>query len=140
MKVKETGTKSKKKTNIWKITTKQYTTIKRLIPKNCANYDHRNCICLDDGDTHICAQLNKKSGIGCYYLLESVLPSFKELYSEIVESNNVSPQEEDIKTKVCLDCKAEFVPKSNNQKYCSDCGEIHKRKNATNRQRKKRAK
>lgn len=113
-----------------KITTKQSKQINALIKKLCCNYADGNCLILDDGEKHSCVQLISKSGIFCNYFKTSVLPSNMQMYREIMSKE---------KGKRCILCSSYFIPKSKNQRYCTNCAEKQARLKARERQRRKRA-
>lgn len=112
------------------ITPKQSKKINAFIKKLCCNYVDGNCLLLDDGEEHSCVQCISRYGIYCNYFKNAVLPVDKKLLVEIVQPNN---------QKRCQICKAYFIPKANNQRYCSACAAIQKRIKAAERQRRKRA-
>ena len=95
-----------------RITPKQSRRIHGLIPKRCTNYDHGNCLLLDDGETCQCVQMISEYRIYCTYFMDTVLPAEEDLCAEIMQ-----PQ----RKKRCAVCGKAFVPGSNRQKYCPDC-------------------
>lgn len=99
----------------------------RLIRKLCANYDDGNCLALDEGDGCVCVQIISLSLI-CKYFRNAVLPADKELCADIYK----------IHTEPCEICGKAFVPKSNRQKYCAECGRKVRRKQKTESERKRR--
>ena len=112
-----------------KITPKQSKRINALIKKLCCNYMDGNCLLLDDGEEHACVQCISRYGIYCNYFKNAVLPADNALHAEIMHPTS---------RKQCQICKTYFIPKANNQRYCSDCAVIQKRKKAAERQRRKR--
>ena len=66
---------------------KQLRRARKLIRSQCCNYDHGNCILLDDGEAHRCVQIISRSGIYCNYFRRAVLPSDSELYAQIRDQN-----------------------------------------------------
>ncbi len=104
--------------------------INALIKKLCCNYVSGNCLLLDDGEEHFCVQCISRYGIYCSYFKNAVLPADKELSAGIIQPIN---------QKRCQVCKAGFVPKANNQRYCPSCAAVQRRIKAAERQRKKRA-
>lgn len=113
-----------------KINSSQSRRINALIKKLCCNYDNSNCLLLDDGEEHSCVQCISRYGIYCNYFKQAGLPADKELFAEIMKPAN---------ERQCQICKASFVPKANNQRYCSACAAVQARKKAAERQRRKRA-
>lgn len=72
-----------------KITPKQAERANRLVLELCANCDQDgNCVLLDDGEAHRCAQLISVYGIYCNYFKNAVLPADKELHEEIQKQNH----------------------------------------------------
>ena len=104
--------------------------INALIKKLCCNYVDGNCLLLDDGEEHSCVQCISRYGIYCNYFKNAVLPADKELFAHIMQPAN---------QKRCQICKAGFVPRANNQRYCPACAAVQKRIKAAERQRRKRA-
>ena len=113
-----------------KITPKQSKQINALIKKLCCNYVDGNCLLLDDGEEHSCAQCISRYGIYCNYFKNAVLPADRELFADIMRPNH---------QKRCRICKSFFVPRAKNQRYCPNCAAVQKRKKAAERQRRKRA-
>jgi hypothetical protein len=72
---------------ILKTTPTQAMQVRRLAHRLCANYDHGNCLLLDDGEKHTCVQLLSLYGIYCKYFKDGVLPEDKELYEQIIKQN-----------------------------------------------------
>ena len=113
-----------------KITPKQSKKVNALIKKLCCNYVNGNCLLLDDGEEHSCVQCISRYGIYCNYFKNAVLPADKELFDEIMQPAG---------QKRCQICKAGFIPRANNQRYCSACAAIQKQIKAAERQRRKRS-
>lgn len=116
---------------IMKITPKQAKQIYKLVRSLCCNCDHDNCLLLDDGDAHKCAQLISQYGIYCNYFKKAVLPADKKLCAEIMETNS---------DKICTACGSRFYSEAKNKRYCYDCAEKIKRQKAAERKRKERSK
>lgn len=97
-----------------------------LIKRLCCNYDHGNCIALDDGEECVCVQSISYS-IMCKWFLNAVLPDDRLLYAEIFGET----------VKRCAVCGAAFAPRSNRAKYCEECAsKVHRRqKNESDRKR-----
>lgn len=113
-----------------RITPKQSRKINALVKKLCCNYVDGNCLLLDDGEEHSCVQCISRYGIYCNYFKNAVLPADESLFAEIITLAN---------QKRCQLCKASFIPRANNQRYCPDCAALQKRLKAAERQRRKRA-
>ena len=99
----------------------------RLIRKLCANYDDGNCLLLDDGEACVCPQIISFSLL-CKYFRRAVLPADKELSADIYK----------VHTEPCEICGKGFVPKSNRQKYCAECGRKVRRRQKAESERKRR--
>ena len=82
-----------------------------LIRKSCCNYDGGNCIALDDGEPCVCVQSISYS-LCCTWFRDWVLPGAPALQTEITKPKGV---------KLCAECGAPFLAKSNCAKYCPDC-------------------
>lgn len=106
----------------------QHRRVRRLVHK-CCNYDDGFCIALDDGEKCVCVQSISYSLI-CQWFRAAVLPMDKELEAALFPH---------LGTKQCAECGKRFVPGSNRAKYCPDCTATMKRRNATKRKRKQRA-
>lgn len=107
-----------------KINPQQSRKINALIRRLCCNCVNGNCLLFDDGEEHNCVQLISKYGVYCNYLLSSVLPTDKELFAEVMRIRN---------EKRCRICCKTFAPKSKNQRYCTECAKVQKRKKAAER-------
>lgn len=99
----------------------------RLIRKLCANFDDGNCLVLDESDGCVCVQMISLSLV-CKYFRRAVLPADKELCANIYK----------VYTEPCEVCGKAFVPKSNRQKYCAECGRKVRRRQKAESERKRR--
>ena len=107
---------------------KQFSRAKKLLRRLCANYDHGNCLLLDDGyDPCPCPQLLTCSLV-CKYFRAAVLPADRELYGEIMSARPV---------KCCRICGAPIFSRSNSVKYCPSCALRERRRR--DRERKAKA-
>ena len=113
-----------------KITPKQSKQINALIKKLCCNYVDGNCLLLDDGEEHSCAQCISRYGIYCNYFKNAVLPVDEGLHAEIMKPTD---------GKRCVLCRQAFASRAKNQRYCPACAAKQKRLKAAERQRRKRA-
>lgn len=77
----------------------------------CCNCVNGNCLLLDDGEEHNCVQLISKYGVYCNYFKNAVLPADKELFADVMKTCN---------EKHCRICGKVFIPKSKNQRYCTE--------------------
>ena len=75
---------------VLKITPKQQAKISALVRKACCNCYKGNCLLFDYGEETKCVQLISRYGIYCNYFLKAVLPSEKELYTEILRQNGIN--------------------------------------------------
>ena len=82
-------TERRRKSMLLKITPKQRVKINALVRRSCCNYFKGNCLLLDDGEEAKCVQLISRYGIYCNYFLKAVLPTEKELYTEILRQNGI---------------------------------------------------
>ena len=109
----------------------QFRRTKKLIRSLCANHDYRNCLLLDNGfRTCVCPQLISYSLI-CKYFRAAVLPADKELYAEILDTDQ---------RRQCGGCSRLFVPERKNNLYCESCMSRRKRKRQREWVREKRGK
>ena len=113
---------------IIRLTETQAARVKRLVRKQCANYDNGNCLLLDDGDFIPCPQLITRSLL-CRYFINAVLPGDRQLCGDIFGSPYARP---------CRECGKIFHPKSDKAKYCAKCKPIVRRRQTRNRMRLKR--
>ena len=113
---------------IKRLTLAQRARCNRLIRRLCANYDGGNCLPLDDGEGCVCVQMISYSLL-CRWFRAAVLPLDGALYAEIIQSRD--------SVKRCAVCGAAFTPKSNRAKYCPDCAVRMRRKQESERQRKR---
>lgn len=98
----------------------------RLV-RECCNYDHGNCIALDDGEKCVCVQSISYSLL-CKWFRAAVLPLDKGLETALLFRDEM---------KRCVTCGRPFRPGSNRAKYCSVCAtQAHRQqKAASERQR-----
>ena len=89
----------------------------------------RNCLLLDNGETHTCVQLISKYHIFCNHFKDAVLPLDKELYRVLICGNDY---------KRCQSCGSRFYSKARNKRYCDKCAERIKRQKAAERKRRQR--
>ena len=62
---------------------KQLRRTKKLIRKLCCNYDHGNCLALDDGEPCVCVQGISYSLL-CNWFRNAVLPADHELLADVM--------------------------------------------------------
>jgi len=114
-----------------RMTEKQFSRVKKLLRRLCANYDHGNCLLLDDGhDPCPCPQLLTCSLV-CKYFRAAVLPNERELHMELLREPG--------QRKRCAKCGALFIPRCNRALYCDQCASEEKRRRIRERVRRHRA-
>ena len=99
-----------------RLTKEQMPAIRRLV-RQCCNYDHGECIALDDGAGCECVQTISYSLL-CRWFRAAVLPLDPALELSLLGGT----------PKRCENCRELFVPGSNRAKYCPACGKVHQRK------------
>ena len=106
---------------------KQLRRAKKLIRKLCCNYDHGNCLALDDGEPCVCVQGISYSLL-CNWFRNAVLPADHELLADVMRERP---------GKCCAVCGKPVYSSSNRAKYCPDCArKVHRRqKTASDRKR-----
>lgn len=104
---------------------KQLRRARKLIRKLCCNYDHGNCIALDDGEPCPCVQGFSYSLL-CKWFRYAVLPADPELQLEIQQARS---------TKRCTVCGTPIFSASNRTKYCPVCAKGERRKQDAKRKR-----
>ena len=104
---------------------KQLSHAKKLIRSLCCNYDHGNCIALDNGEPCVCVQSISYSLL-CKWFRYAVLPDDEELQADIMRKR---PE------KSCLVCGKPIFSNSNHAKYCRDCAKRERRKQDAKRKR-----
>lgn len=96
----------------------------------CCNYDHGNCIALDDGEECICVQSISYSML-CKWFRSAVLllPLDKGLGTALLFRDEM---------KRCVTCGQPFRPGSNRAKYCSVCAtQAHRQQKAASGRRRR---
>lgn len=114
--------------NIPRMNHRQYRRMQGLVHL-CCNYDHGNCLALDNGwDSCVCTQRITYS-LSCKWFRAAVLPQDPQLEAELLHR---------IDKKKCAICGSPFVPKSNRAKYCPDCAAKVQRRQKTESERRRR--
>lgn len=114
----------------------------RLAKNECANYDCGKCPLFQSGcivEINKTAQLDTMRGSVCGYFMQSVLPAEPQLMEDYLEhfpKDYPLRKQQAESNKRCRRCEVKFTPKSNAQKYCSDCRPIVERENDKQRKRK----
>lgn len=104
---------------------KQLRRVKKLIRKRCCNYDHGNCLALDDGEPCTCVQSISYSLL-CKWFQAAVLPADAELLADIVRER---PK------RCCVICGKPIFSASNRAKYCPVCAKRERRRQDAKRKR-----
>lgn len=112
-------------TDLPRMDDKQLRRAKKLIRTKCCNYDHGNCIALDDGEPCICVQSVSYSLL-CKWFCNAVLPVDAYLQSDIMRQR---PE------KRCVICGKPVYSTSNRAKYCPSCAKWERRKQDAKRKR-----
>lgn len=91
----------------------QYRRIRRLVHE-CCNYDHGNCLLLDDGyEPCVCVQSISYSLL-CKWFRAAVLPLDKELCAALFPKPTAGQ-------RTCPECGKPFSPPKHNTRYCPKC-------------------
>ncbi len=104
---------------------KQLRRAKKLIRKLCCNYDHGNCLALDDGEPCACVQGISYSLL-CNWFRNAVLPADHELLADVMRERP---------GKRCAVCGKPVYSSSNRTKYCPACAKQERRKQDAKRKR-----
>jgi len=101
---------------------KQLRRAKKLIRKLCCNYDHGNCLALDDGEPCVCVQGISYSLL-CNWFRNAVLPTDHELLADVMRERP---------GKRCTVCGKPVYSSSNRAKYCPACAKQERRNRTPN--------
>lgn len=104
---------------------KQLRRAKKLIRKLCCNYDHSNCLALDDGEPCVCVQGISYSLL-CNWFRNAVLPADHELLADVMRERP---------GKRCTVCGKPVYSSSNRAKYCPACAKQERQKQDAKRKR-----
>lgn len=115
--------------------------VKRLAQRECANYADGSCL----KDECPCYAVNPAHGtvhngaIGCDYFLKAVQPTDPELntaiWHEIFREEGAAGEG----WKAYVRCHKPFLPASNHQRYCAECGTAAKQTRRREKQHRYRA-
>ena len=112
--------------------------IRHLAKKECANYDNGCCL-PKDRPCHVINPTYKMihdGAVDCDYFLSAVLPLQPELnagvWHEILREESQTGED----WKECVRCHKPFIPGSNRQRYCAECGAVAKK--TANREKQRR--
>lgn len=112
-------------TDLPRMDDKQLRRTQKLIRAKCCNYDHGNCIALDDGEPCICVQSISYSLL-CKWFRNAVLPADADLQADIMRHR---PE------KRCTICGKSVYSTSNRTKYCPACAKRERRTQDAKRKR-----
>ena len=101
----------------------QMPAIRRLV-RQCCNYDHGECIALDDGAGCLCVQTISYSLL-CKWFRAAVLPLDPPLELSLLGGI----------PKACASCGTRFVPGSNRARFCPACSVKQRKTKEAARQR-----
>lgn len=108
---------------------RQFSRVKKLIRRLCANYDKGNCLLLDDGyDPCLCPQLISNTLL-CRYFRTAVLPNDLELLEDILSEKHICR---------CVMCGGKYAPSGNRAVYCAKCAAVREKKRKAEWARKNR--
>lgn len=119
--------KEKQYQNYKRLTQEQMPGVRRLV-RQCCNYDHGECVALDDGAGCCCVQTISYSLL-CKWFRAAVLPLDPVLEASLLGGP----------TKRCAGCGEAFVPGSNRAKYCQPCSKKRRKTKEAARQRERYA-
>ena len=110
-----------------RLTQEQMPGVRRLV-RQCCNYDHGECVALDDGAGCCCVRTISYSLL-CKWFRAAVLPLDPALELSLLGGT----------TKRCASCGEAFVPGSNRAKYCQPCSKKRRKTKEAARQRERYA-
>ena len=111
--------------------------IRQLAQKECANYDNGSCL-PKDRPCHVINPAYKTihdGAVNCDYFLRAVLPLQPELNTAVWHELLSEEEEAGEGWKECVRCHKPFIPGSNRQRYCADCGAAAKQARSREKQR-----
>ena len=115
--------------------------VKQLAQKECANYFNGVCL-LTDRPCHVINPAYQKihdGVIDCDYFLSTVLPLQPELNTVVWHEILRAEDQNGEYWKECTICHKPFIPVSNRQQYCTNCGTAAKQTRSREKQRRYRA-
>ena len=114
--------------------------IRHLAQKECANYDSGCCL-PEDRPCHVISSVYKTvhdGAVNCDYFLQAVLPLQPELHTAVWHELLREEDQAGESRKECVRCHKPFIPGSNRQRYCTDCGAAAKQARSREKQRRYR--
>lgn len=114
--------------------------VKQLAQKECANYAGGSCLpeerpCHAIHPDH---QTVHDGAVNCDYCLSAVLPQQPELNTAVWHEIFREEGQAGEGWKECVRCHRPFLPASNRQRYCADCGTAAKQARSREKQRRYR--
>lgn len=112
--------------------------VKQLARNECANYFNGSCL-LEDRPCHVinpAYQTIHDGAVDCDYFLSAVLPLQPELNAAVWHEILRGEDQAGEGWKQCARCHKPFIPGSNRQRYCANCGTAAKQ--ARNREKQRR--
>ena len=113
---------------------------KLLAQKECANYDNGRCL-PEDRPCYILSPTYKTihdGAVDCDYFLSAVLPLQPELNAGVWHEMLREEDQVGERWKECIRCLKPFIPGSNRQRYCAECGAAAKQAGNREKQRRRR--
>ena len=115
--------------------------IKQLARNECANYFNGYCL-PEDRPCHVvnpAYQTIHDGAVDCDYFLSAVLPLQPELNTAVWHEIFREEGQAGEGWKECTRCHKPFIPGSNRQRYCANCGIAAKQARSREKQRRYRA-
>lgn len=115
--------------------------VKQLARNECANYFNGSCL-LEDRPCHVinpAYQTIHDGAVDCDYFLSAVLPLQPELNTAVWHEIFREEGQAGEGWKECTRCHKPFIPGSNRQRYCANCGIAAKQARSREKQRRYRA-
>ena len=114
--------------------------VKQLAKKECANYANGFCLPADR-PCHVLNPAYKTihdGAVECDYFLLAVLPLDAELNTAVWHEICREEDQAGKGWKECVRCNKPFIPASNRQRYCAECGAATKQARSREKQRRYR--
>lgn len=107
------------------MTEEQLARVRKLIRKQCCNYDNGKCLLFDWPECNVCPQWISYSLL-CKWFRDAVLPNDKQLEAELYQTRPAG---------YCKNCGKPLFQRKKNQKYCDRCAVLVRREKEAKRQR-----
>ena len=114
--------------------------VKQLTQKECANYANGSCL-PEDRLCHVvnpAHQTVHDGAVNCDYCIFAVLPQQRELNTAVWHEIFRGEDQAGEGWKECVRCQRPFIPGSNRQRYCAECGAAAKQARSREKQRRYR--